>query len=81
MRRAMSPATPKGDQIRAVRMDGVWVLMSGGDEAGYWHYECNPAQVFPDRTYDLMIRISEVGQGIERVLVTPTLNGGGIELP
>lgn len=60
--------------------DGIWVLMSGG-EAGYWHYQCNPIQVFPDRRYDLMIRISDVGAQVEKVVVRPTLYGGGIELP
>ena len=60
--------------------DGIWVLMSGG-ETGYWHYQCNFIQVFPDRKYDLMIRVTDVGSGVDKLVVTPTLRGGGIELP
>lgn len=60
--------------------DGVWILESGG-VAGYWHEQCNPVQVYPNSTYDLMIRVSNVGPQVERVLVTPTLEGGGEELP
>ena len=61
--------------------DGVWVLMSGQFEAGYWHYQCNFVRVSRFRSYDLMIRISDVGPGTDRVMVIPTLKGGGTELP
>ena len=61
--------------------DGIWVLMSGHDEAGYWHYQCNGVRVSPFKTYDLMIRVADVGAGADKVLVTPTLKGGGTELP
>jgi hypothetical protein len=61
--------------------DGVWVLMSGPDEAGFWHYQCNSVRVSSFKAYDLMIRVTDVGPGADKVVVTPTLNGGGIELP
>jgi hypothetical protein len=61
--------------------DGIWVLMSGPGEAGYWHYQCNFVPVSSFRTYDLMIRVSDVGSNAAKVVVTPTLKGGGIELP
>jgi len=61
--------------------DGIWVLMSGPGEAGYWHYQCNFIQVSSFKDYDLMIRTTDVGPGVGRLVVTPTLNGGGIELP
>jgi hypothetical protein len=60
--------------------DGVWVLMSGG-ETGYWHYQCTFVRMSPFRTYDLMIRVTDVGSQAGKVVVTPTLKGGGIELP
>jgi hypothetical protein len=41
--------------------DGVWVLMSAPGEAGYWHYGCNFVPVSTFRSYDLMIRVTEVG--------------------
>jgi hypothetical protein len=62
-------------------MDGVWVLMSGPGEAGYWHYECNSVRISRFRTYDLMIRVTDVSPGADNVVVTPTLRGGGTELP
>ena len=60
--------------------DGIWVLMSGG-ETGYWHYQCNFVRVSSFTVYDLMIRVTDVGPQANRVVVTPTLRGGGIELP
>ena len=60
--------------------DGVWVLTWGGS-AAYWHYQCNFVRVHPNRTYDLVIRVTDVGTGIEKVVVTPRLRGGGLELP
>jgi hypothetical protein len=60
--------------------DGVWVLMSGGGEAGYWHYQCNGVRLSTFKTYDLVIRV-EAAPDAEKVVVVPTLNGGGVELP
>lgn len=60
---------------------GVWVLMSGPGEAGYWHYQCNFVRVSRFKSYDLMIRVADVGPGADEVIVKPTLNGGGTELP
>jgi hypothetical protein len=60
--------------------DQMWVLLSGWGTA-FWHYRCINIQVFPNRTYDLAIRVIDVGQGAERVVVTPELTGGGLELP
>ena len=61
--------------------DGVWILMSGPGVAGYWHYQCNGFHVCTLGTYELIIRVAEVGSHAERVVVVPTLRGGGIELP
>lgn len=61
--------------------DGVWVLMSGPGEAGYWHYQCNFVRVSPFKSYDLMIRVADVDSRADEVIVTPTLKGGGTELP
>jgi hypothetical protein len=61
--------------------DGIWILMSGPGEAGFWHHQCNFVPLSPFRSYDLMIRITDVGPGVDKVAVTPTLKGGGMELP
>jgi hypothetical protein len=60
--------------------DQVWVLMSGWGTA-YWHNNCVRVPVYPTRTYDLAIRVTDVGQGVERIVVAPELTGGGFELP
>jgi hypothetical protein len=62
-------------------MGGAWVLMSGADVAGYWHYECNDFRLSTFRKYDLMIRVADVSPGADKLVVTPTLKGGGTELP
>jgi hypothetical protein len=61
--------------------DGVWVLMSGPGEAGYWHYQCNFVRVSVFKSYDLMIRVADVRLGADKLVVIPTLKGGGTELP
>jgi hypothetical protein len=61
--------------------DGVWVLMGGDGFAGYWHYQCRDVPVSTFRSYDLMLRVSDVGPGVDKLVVTPTLRGGGSELP
>ena len=67
-----SPAPSNGEEN--------WVLTFGGN-AAYWHHRCNFVQVYPGRAYDLVIRVINVGQAVDKVVVTPELRGGGLELP
>jgi hypothetical protein len=60
--------------------EGTWVLTWGGDVA-YWHHKCSFVHVYPNRGYDLVIRVKDVGLGVEKVVVTPKFKGGGLELP
>lgn len=60
--------------------DGIWVLMSGAD-AAYWHWQCNHVQIRSNDSYDLVIRVFSAAQSDQRVVVTPILSGGGLELP
>ena len=60
--------------------DGMWVLMSGG-ESGYWHWRCNHVLVRSNAAYTLVIRVTGANPKDERVVVTPKLQGGGLELP
>jgi hypothetical protein len=60
--------------------DGMWVLMSDG-ESGYWHWGCNHVPVHSKATYTLVILVTGADPKDERVVVTPTLQGGGLELP
>ena len=61
-------------------VDGVRVLTWGG-AAAYWHHQCNFVRVHPNRMYDLAIRVKDIGPSAEKVVVTPRLRGGGLELP
>ncbi len=60
--------------------DGIWVLMSGAD-AAYWHWQCNHVQIRSNESYNLVIRAVSAAQSDQRVVVTPILKGGGLELP
>lgn len=61
--------------------DGIWVLMSGGGESGYWHWRCTDVRVHWYDSYNLVIRVISADPKGERVVVTPTFEGGGLELP
>lgn len=62
--------------------DANWVLTSGaGVDASYWHHACIFFKIHSNRTYDLTIRVTDVGPGMEKVVVIPELTGGGQELP
>jgi hypothetical protein len=60
--------------------DGIWVLMSGA-EAAYWHWQCNHVPIHLNESYNLVIRVTSADQTPEKVVVTPRLQGGGLELP
>ena len=60
--------------------DGIWVLRSGRD-AIYWHWQCNHIQMYSDESYNLLIRVVSAAQPDVKVVVTPILKGGGLELP
>jgi len=60
--------------------DGIWVLRSGAD-AAYWHWQCNHIQMYSDESYNLLIRVVSAAQSDQKVVVTPILKGGGLELP
>lgn len=60
--------------------DGIWVLRSGAD-AAYWHWQCTHVQIRSNESYNLVIRAVSAAQSAQRVVVTPILKGGGLELP
>ncbi len=61
--------------------DGMWVLMERGDESGYWHWQCTHVRVHPNVSYTLMIRVTSAVSNDEKVVVTPKLEGGGLDWP
>ena len=60
--------------------DGIWVLMSGG-KSGYWHWQCNHIRVYPNVAYTLTVRVTGADATGEKVVVSPRLEGGGLDLP
>src|SRR6266404_293348 len=63
--------------------DSVWVLSSGpaGVHPIFWHWQCHNFEAHPQDPYELTIRVLRADIRRERVFVTPTLEGGGIEFP
>ena len=57
--------------------DSAWVL-SGWE---FWHRQCHDFQTYPTESYELTIRITRGDPHGEKIFVTPTLEGGGIEFP
>ena len=80
MEKATSYATHRGDlRTQIPTVCGFSCL--GREVAGYWHYQCNDFRVSTLGTYELTIHVTDVGPDAEKVVVAPTLEGGGIELP
>ena len=57
--------------------DSAWVL-SGWE---FWHWQCHNFQAHPRESYELTIRVTRADPHGEKISVTPTLEGGGIEFP
>jgi hypothetical protein len=58
-----------------------WVLMLGGDEAAYWHWNCVWFRLNPSDTYTLTIRIRDVDPNTPKINLIPTIRGGEPDLP
>ena len=63
--------------------DSVWVLSGAGGQkqAVFWHWQCHNLQAHPLKSYELTIRVTRTDPRGEKIFVTPTLEGGGIEFP
>jgi len=60
--------------------DGAWVLSGAGDDqAIFWHWQCHNFQAYRLDSYELTIRVTRADPRGEKIFVTPTLEGGGIE--
>ena len=60
--------------------DGIWVLRSG-EGAAYWHWRCDDLQINSNYYYNLVIIAVITAQSDQKVVVSPILKGGGLELP
>jgi hypothetical protein len=61
--------------------DGVWVLSGTAQDPMFWHWQCHNFQAHPRESYELTIRVTRADPHGEKIFVTPTLEGGGIEFP
>jgi hypothetical protein len=58
-----------------------WVLMLGGDEAAYWHWNCAWVQFNTRDSYTLTLRIRDVDPKTPKINLVPTLRSRGLDLP
>lgn len=63
------------------RRQKEWVLMSGGDEAAYWHVNCLRMRLKPSDSYTLKLRVLAVDPQTPHIKLIPTLEGGQLDLP
>lgn len=59
----------------------IWVVMSSGSEAAFWHWNCVHMPLKPSESYSLTLRISNVDPNTPRINLLPVLEGGQLDLP
>lgn len=69
------------DQEIEARRQKEWVLMSGPDEAAYWHENCLRMPLRPSADYILTVRVMDVDARTPKINLVPTLEGGQPDLP
>jgi hypothetical protein len=71
-------------QASGVPRDGqnenIWVVMSGGFHAAFWHWNCVHMPIKPSASYTLTLRISNVDPKTPRIMLLPMLEGGQPDL-
>jgi hypothetical protein len=61
--------------------DSVWVLSGNVQGSMFWYGQCQNFQAYPRESYELTIGVTRADPNGEKLFVTPTLEGGGIEFP
>jgi hypothetical protein len=59
----------------------IWVLMSGGDVAAFWHWNCVHLPLKSTESYTLTLRIRNVDPKTPRINLLPYFEGGQLDLP
>lgn len=66
----------------ASRSQASWVLKGGNSVApAFWQSACLDIPIHRHRSYRIVVRLKDVDPHSPRILLEPTLEGGGIELP
>jgi hypothetical protein len=71
---------PTDKEIEA-RRQKEWVLMSGPNEAAYYHVNCLNMRLKPSDSYTLKLRVLAVDPKPPPINLIPTLEGGQLDLP
>jgi hypothetical protein len=58
-----------------------WVLMLGGNEAAYWHWNCAWVQFNTLDSYTLTLRIRDIDPKTPKINLVPILRSRGLDLP
>jgi hypothetical protein len=69
------------DKEIAARQQKEWILMSGPDEAAYYHVNCLNKRLKPSDSYTLKLRVLDVDARTPHIKLVPTLEGGQLDLP
>jgi hypothetical protein len=72
-------------QASGVPKDGnnehIWVVMSGGNDVAFWHWNCVHMPLKPSVSYTLTLRVSNVDPKTPKINLLPVLEGGRPDLP
>jgi hypothetical protein len=69
------------DKEIETRRQKEWILMSGPNEAAYYHVNCLNMRLKPSDSYTLKLRILAVDPQTPHINLIPTLEGGQLDLP
>jgi len=69
------------DEEIGARRQQEWVLMSGPNEAAYWHENCLRVRLKPSDSYTLTLRVRAADSKTPEINLIPTLEGGQLDLP
>jgi hypothetical protein len=68
-------------KVREGQNESIWVLMSSGSEAAFWHLHCVHIPLKSSSTYTLTLRIRDVDPNTPKIDLVPVLEGGHPDLP
>jgi hypothetical protein len=71
---------PTDKEVEA-RFQKEWVLMSGPNEAAYWHENCLRMPLKSSDSYTLTLRVRQDDPKTPKINLSPTLEGGQLDLP
>jgi hypothetical protein len=61
--------------------DSAWVLSGHRQRWIFWNWQCHNFEAHSQDSYELTIAVTRTDPRGERIFVTPTFQGGGLEFP